>query len=824
MYFTRIAWLALTGLAAAGIGTAQVTLSGRVVDENEAPVAGARVAAHLGAQAPVEGESGPSGDFRLTLPAPGAYLLDVNRAGYFQLTGRPIDVNGAAAEVTLVLNAQHEVFQSVTVGEMPAPVDPQQTQREQQLSGTEVNDIPYPASQSLRNGMRLMPGVIQDPSGGVHFHGGAEYQTRYTLDGFDITDPIDNRYNTLLAVEGVRTMNLVSSRETPQYGRGSAGTLEIHTDNGTDQFHYTATNFVPGLDFHSGARVGDWTPRAGFSGPILKGRAWFSDSFNGEYNNGFISGLPSGQNTNASWTAGNLFHTQVNLTPSNILYADLLSDFHHQAHYGLGVLDPVTTTSGESDSEWLAAVKVSHSWYSGAVLETGFAFQRVYRRRVPEGSEAYVISPVGRSGNYFLDSTQEGRRSQLFLNYFPRSWRLAGRHQLQIGADAQRLDYTAEMRRTAFEVIGNSGLPVFLTSFRGSGDFSRPNAVAASYINDHWRVAERVTVDIGLRQEWDELVRQPAFGPRVSASWAPFADGHTKLTAGFARVHDATSLALFSRPLDQQPVTIPYSDTGVPGAPLVTTFVTGGNLRLPRFDKWSAGLEHQFWHTIVGNVELLRKRGAEGFVYSPVGAPPGAINIGPSALGYGFGGTYQLTNQRQDAYDEAAFTARQTFGDQYGWMASYVRSRAVSNAVLDVGVDQPLQVANNFGRMPWDAPNRLMSWAYLPLPFKDWAVATLVDYRSGFPFSVTSDNGTVAGPVGSHRYPDNFDFNLHLERRFTFRGYRLALRVGANNLTGHHNYTAVGNVIGSPEFLQYYGDEGRHFVVRLRMFGRAGKP
>jgi hypothetical protein len=825
MYFTRIAWLALAVLAAAGIAAAQVTLSGRVVDENEAPVAGARVSAHLGDQPAIEAKSGPAGDFRLSLPAPETYLLDVDRAGYFQLTNRPVAVTGAATEVTLVLNAQHEVFQNVTVGAMPTPVDPEQTQREQQLSGTDVNNIPYPASQSLRNGMRLIPGVIQDPSGGIHFHGGDESQTRYTLDGFDISDPIDNRYSTLLAIEGVRTVDVVSSRETPQYGRGSAGTLEIHTDNGTDQFHYTATNFVPGLDFHSGTRIGDWTPRAGFSGPIEKGRAWFSDSFNGEYNNGFVNGLPSGQNTNPAWTAGNLFHTQVNLTPSDIMYGDLLSDFDHQAHYGLGVLDPISTTSGQSDSEWLAAVKVLHSWYSGAVLEGGFSWQRVYRRRVPEGSETYIISPSGRSGNYFLDSNQDGRRAQIFVNYFPQAWHRAGRHQLQIGADAQRLDYTAWMHRTAFEVIGNAGLPVYLTTFRGGGDISHPNAVAASYINDHWQLAERVTVDLGIRQEWDELVRRAAFGPRISASWAPFADGHTKVTAGFARVYDATSLSLFSRPLDQQPVTTPYSDTGFPEAPLYTTFLAGENLKLPGFDKWSGGVERQFWHTITGSVELLRKRGTDGFVYSLVGPPPpGIAALGPSALSYGFGGTYQLTNQRQDAYDEASFTARQTFGDQYGWMASYVRSRAVSYAVLDIGVDQPLQVADNFGRMPWDTPNRLMGWAYLPLPFKDWAVSTLVDYRSGFPFSVTTDNGTIAGPVDSHRYPDNFDLNVHVERRFTFRGYRLAIRVGANNLTAHHNYTAVGNVIGSPEYLEYYGDEGRHFVVRLRMFGRAGKP
>ena len=193
-------------------------------------------------------------------------------------------------------------------------------------------------------------------------------------------------------------------------------------------------------------------------------------------------------------------------------------------------------------------------------------------------------------------------------------------------------------------------------------------------------------------------------------------------------------------------------------------------------------------------------------------------------LGYGFGGTYALTNQRRDAYDEVALVARQTFGDQYGWMASYVRSRAASNAVLDVSVDQPLQVLNNFGRMPWDAPNRILGWGYFPVPFirnRKWAVAVLADYRTGFPFAVTSDSGEVVGPVDGHRYPSNFDLNLSIERRFNFAGYRLAVRVGADNLTDHRNPTAVNAVVDAPQYLQFFGDEGRHFVLRIRYFGRA---
>jgi len=811
---------ALGGLAVIFCAQAQVTLTGRVVDQNDAPVANARVSARRANESPVQTYSGPSGGFTLRLPAADSYLMDVDHAGYFALKDRSVQ---AKSEITLVLNQQDEVFQSVTVGELPPPVDPEQTQREQSLSGTEINDVPHSASHNLRNSMELMPGVIQDPTGGLHFHGGAEYQTRYTLDGFDISDPIDGRFRTMLAVEGVRSLDLYSARESPEYGRGSGGTLQVQPDNGTDQLRYTATNFIPGLTTNGGIRIGDWTPRAVISGPIVKGRAWFSDSFNGEYNGGYVTGLPPGQNTNPSWVAGNLAHAQVNLTSSNILYSDLLVDYAHQAHFGLTPLDPVSTSSGLSDHEWLAAVKDQQVWFGGATLEVGFAAQSVFRRRVPEGTEPYILAPDGRSGNYFVDSREGGRRDQVFANFFPRPMHFWGKHQLKVGVDAQRLGYNAAFQRTEFEIIGLNGLPASATRFEGNGTFARPNTLAASYVNDHWQPAEHLTFDVGLRQDWDELVRRIALQPRAAMAWAPFPRMRTKITGGYAMLTDATDLSLFSRPLDQQAVTTFYSAAGVPQSPVTTLFVPGQNLRLPRYDKWSAGLEHDLGRGIFAGAEFLRKRGRDGFVYSPAAGSEGAITVQQQALSYGFGGTYELTNLRRDAYDEAALTVKQNFGEQYGWMASYVRSRAVSNAVLDASVDQPLQVLNNFGRMPWDAPNRLLGWGYLPLYGKQWALAFLADYRTGFPFAVTDPLGNVVGAVDSHRFPPNFDFNLAVERRFVFRGYRYAIRGGANNLTDHRNYSAVNKVIGAPQYLSFYGNEGRHFVIRIRFFGKVGQ-
>jgi len=819
---SRIALVALAGWAAARFGVAQTVLSGRVVDENDAPVAAARVTARRAQERPVETYSGPTGAFQLALPDAGDYLVSASHTGYFELLDRPVAVPAGGFELTLVLNAQREVFQSIQVGALPNTVDPAQTQSQQRLSGTEVNDVPYPASHSLVNSMKLIPGVVEDPTGGVHFHGGGEYQTQYRLDGFDLTDPINGRFETRLAVEGVRSLDLQAARETAQYGRGSSGTLEIQTDNGADRFHYTATNFIPGIETRNGFTIGDWTPRAGISGPIVKGRAWFADSFDGEYNSGFISGLPSGQNTNPAWAAGNLLHVQANASPGNIVYSDLLTNFDHQAHAGLGPLDPIPTTSAVTDHEWMAAVKDTQSWGEGNLVEAGFAWQAVYRRQLPLGDAPYVLSPSGRSGNYFVDGQQDGRRDQIFVNFFPRARHAGGRHQLEIGADGQFLDYSARFQRTGFTVLGASGLPLFSTSFTGSGAFERPNRNASWYVNDHWQPSGTLALDIGVRQDWDELIGRTAVSPRASVAWAPFHNARTKLVAGYALLRDATNLALLSRPLDQQAVTAGYTAAGVPEAPVASTFLLGDRLRFPRYDQYSAGAEHAFAHGISAKIEGMRKRGRDGFVYAPVG-PAGPVSVQPQLLGYGFGGVYALSNIRRDQYDEAGLTVRQNFGDQYGWMASYVRSRAVSNAVLDVGVDQPFEALNAFAPAPWDAPNRLLGWGYLPVPRagKNWALAALVDWRDGFPFPVTDAAGFVEGAVDSHRYPSKFDLNLAVERRLTLRGYRFALRVGLNNLTAHRNPTAVNNIVDSPQFLQFYGDEGRHAEVRIRMFGRA---
>lgn len=811
-------WVAV----AVSVRASDPDLSGTVRDENEAPVASALVTVRPASSTSPglwQAQTDSAGAFSVRVPVSGDYLVHVQRQGYYEVSDRPVRVENSL-ELMLTLHTVREVFQSVDVNERPSPVDISQTTNQQTLTGTEVNDILYPNSHSLRDSMKLMPGVLLDPAGGLHFNGSSENQVEYVLNDFTITDPITAGFHSTLAVEGIRSMDYSSGRYSPQYGQGSAGVLAINTENGSDAFHYTATDFIPGVQFQQGLRLGNWYPRFGFSGPIVRGHAWFSDTLSSAYNTTFVTGLPAGQNTRTGWAGSNLLHTQLNLTPWNILYADFLLNIDNQGRVGLAVLDPVSTTQTVRTREYFGSLKDQVYFGGRAMVEFGYAHNTFSDSATPQGQNPYLFSPSGRAGNYFVDSAQTASRDQFRVQGFAPRFHFAGTHQIESGIDTDLLRYDGNFHRTSYEILGLSGQILSQTSFFGPGLFSLTDTEVAAWVRDSWSLSKRFQIDAGLREDWNRLVGAMGWSPRLAFSWAPFSGNRTRVAGGYSITRDAVPLAPFGQPFDQSAATTVYTN-GVPTRPpVITSFAPASGLQLPRADNWTVSVDHEISMRLFVSATYLRRRGTDQLDFVNTLAPNAPPSLLPLANGTA-PGLYQLANQRRDDFDSVRLSVRQTFSGQFEWMASYTRSRAQSNAVLDPSVLTPLQVLPASVPMPWDSPNRFLGWAYAPLPWKKWAVAALADARSGFPFSIEQQTGVVAGPVSSYRFPFNFDLNLAIERMVTLRGYRFALRGGVDNLTDSKNPTAVNNVIGSPQYLQFLGNEGRHFVVRIRFFGRA---
>jgi hypothetical protein len=760
----------------------------------------------------------------MNLPQPGAYLVTVSQPGFFRLVDRPVELLEVANEIVLTLNHIRNTSESVDVKSSPAPIDIDQTDSEQKLTGKEIFDVPYPSTHDLRNAMPLMPGVLQGPGGELHFDGGAENQVHYLLDGFNVNDPLTGTFNTHLSVDSVRSMDFLSGRYSPEFGKGSAGVLSIRTETGDDAFRYSGTNFIPGFDTSGGVHIGAYTPRLNFSGPIVKGRAWFSDNVDGNYNQLYVPDLPHGQNTRRSYGGNNLLHTQINLTPSNIIFTDFLVNLNVTPNLGLGALDPLPTTIDQRGREWFFSAKDQVYLTRGTVLEFGFSDLRTFVREIPQGPALYVFTPNGRKGNYYIDSTQESQRKQALANLFLPTFHWAGTHQFKTGVDLDRLDYSQNTRRTGFENVGLKGNLLRQVTFAGNGRLARPSLEFSSYLVDDWKIRRNLVAEAGLRQDWDELVRQTVLSPRASFSYAPFGGNNTKITGGFAVLYDPSTPQLFSRPQDEYSLTTLYNPDGtVQSGPAATVFaIDRHGLRMPRFETWSFGVEQMLPPRILLSVKLLRRRGSHGFTYvnalDPNLPPPASlVSLYHTTV---FESIYQLENVRRDLYDSAEIALHQSFGKGYEWMASYTRSRAFSNSVADVTVDQPLLISNNAGALPWDSPNRFLAWGFLPTPLQNWALAYLFETRTGFPFSVQDEIGRVLGAPNSDRFPGYLNLNLHVEWTTHLLGYRFALRGGMNNLTDHNNYTVVNNTFGSPNFQTFYGSLGRHFVLRLRWLGR----
>jgi hypothetical protein len=806
-------------------------LHGRIVDENNAPVFDARIVARpasvrTAAANSWQARSDAAGGFTIAFPAPGDYLVSVQRQGYYELKDQAVHIE-STEELTFAINTVREVFQSEKVNAETSPVDVSQAQNQEHLSGTEVNDMPYSNSHSLRNSFALLPGVVEDPTGGLHVNGAAEDQVLYLLNGFNITNPITGQFQTVLAVEGIRSVDVSSGRSSPEFGKGSAGVLGIRTENGTDAFRYTTTDFLPGLSIQQGLHLGNWYPRVGVSGPIVRGRAWFSDTFNSEYDEAVITGLPRGQDTRSGWGGSNVLHTQFNVTPSNILFADFLVNVDAEGRIGLGPLNPISTTSNVDTRQYFASVKDQEYFGHGLLVEFGYAHNHFSDSQMPQGQNLYLISPTGNSGNYFVNSRQSAARDQGLAHvYFPK-FQLAGSHQLETGADVDWLSYQGNFRRTGYEVFaaGNQAGDQLIseTLFPAPAQFQVGDKEQSAYLLDTWRVAKGLQFNLGVRQDWDQSVHDIAWSPRLAFSWSPFKSGRTRIAGGYAITHDAVTLGMLGLPLDQTAVTTAYNPDGSPAGPSVlTTYnIPTAGLVLPRATNWTLGVDHELTERLIFTAKYLRRRGTDGFSFLNTLAPEAPPSLLPLPNG-DMGGLYQLMNLRRDDYDSVQFSARQTLSGQFEWMASYTWSRAMSNAVIDPNSPQPLQTLPYLAPMPWDAPHRFLGWTYLPLPWKNWAISALADLRTGFPFSIRQQDGLVIGPVDSYRYPLDFNLNLAIERMVTFRGYRFALRGGVDNLTNQANPTAVNNVAGVPQFLQFLGDEGRHFVVRIRFYGRVG--
>jgi len=794
-------------LVASVVGQAPLRITGRTLSDTAAPVAGAEVELRRpDADAVVARDtSDAAGAFTLEVRERGDYVVTVRRPGFYTLEHLAVAVDGDAS-LSLTLSPVREHLESLDVTSRGDPVGLTQNASEKSLSGAEAMTIPFTGSHNVKNALRTLPGVVQDAVNDVHIDGAREHQTLFVLDGFNIGDPLSGRFDPRVSVEAVQSMTVRAGVYAAEHGKNSGGVIELTTQAGGDRLRFGATDFVPTIAREHGLHVQDWTPRVSVSGPIARGRAWFANSFIGEYDQSFVKELPEGANSMSRRRLSEHLRTQVNLAPSNVVQIGGLGSGGRDRRLGLTPLDPVSTTRNQRSRVWFASIRDQHYFHSGTVVETGYAYTRTSLRLTPKGSEPYISTPEGRSGNYYYSGRQRSTRDQGIVNLYLPALTFGGSHQIKAGLDVDRVSYWQDATRGRIELRDKIGTPIRSVSYFGSGVSFTTNREVSAFVQDAWSLHPRLVLQVGLRSDWDSLTRDWTASPRVTLAWAPRADDATKLSAGFAVTHDAALLQLFAIANDQVPVSVYHPPYGS-GAPLASRFQVDEGLSSPQYRTWMAALDRRLPAGLFLHAQATSRRGRNGLAF--FGVPLRDDNT-----------LQELANLRTDRYDAAEISVRQRFGHEYGWLAGYTRSSVRSNAVVDASPDNYYVAADNSGPLPWDTPHRVIGWAYFPTFRPKWSGSCLFEYRTGFPYSAVDSAGFVAGSAGAYRFPDYFDLTIGVERRTRLFGQTWSLRASINNVTNHHNPTTVNAVVEAPEFGTFYGGSGRALTGRVRWLGR----
>jgi hypothetical protein len=469
---------------------AQVAITGRVVDETGAAVDGARVELRPAAGIAIAASSDRAGKFRLTLPAPGEYTVRTERLGFYLFFGKTHTFDAGPTDLTITLNHLQDFADKIDVVYSAPAIDPAQPAQRRELDNQEIETIPYPAPHDFRNALPLMDGVVQDTAGRAHFNGAQTSQTNYTLDGFNLSDPVTGRLDARINIDSIQSMDVQTSRFSAENGRGSAGVLDLKTKMGDDRLRFAGTNFIPGVSTDGGIHLNKWTPRLELSGPLVRGRAWFHNGFDAFYSDDTVHGLPRGENRTRGLSGSDLSRFQVNLRPGNILTGSFLVNYADVDRSGLSFTNPSEATTNRHQALYMSTVHDQSYFASGLLLDAGFADTRGVLRDDPQGSTLFEITPGGNRGNYYTGLDRHFYRQQAVVNIFAPALHWRGSHRFKFGVDFQRESFHQQVQRHDYVVLRADESVARYVTFTGSPFLGRKNFEGSQYAQDSWSLRD----------------------------------------------------------------------------------------------------------------------------------------------------------------------------------------------------------------------------------------------------------------------------------------------------------------------------------------------
>jgi len=734
----------------------------------------------------------------------GEYLVTVEFSG-FKKYEKKLSVQIEATVEHDILLQPVPLTANVTVNDDRTDASKTESTTPSVITTQALRDAPL-IDQKFQDALPLLPGVVRGPDGNLNIKGTRPTQSGILVSSLNVTDPVTGAPAIELPLEAVDTVQVHSNPYSSEFGKFTGAVTTIETRSGSNDLRYLITGTLPRPRWRDGKiyGIGAATPRIAIGGPIKKDKLFFFQSVEYRFvrtNVPSLEALEEHQRDIQRESFDSFSRLDYVLNNNNRLTASFSIFPQKLDYFNLNTFNPSDTTANFHQRGWFVAFNEQATFKSGALLQSSFSVKQFDGDIFGNSGAPYEITPDRNFGGWFNRQHRESRRYEWLevFNFAPR-----GSHAFKTGFNFSRTSFDGTDRSNPVRIVRADGTTYQLIDFAGAGVLERSQNEYSLFVQDKWIVNQRIVFDLGLRYDRDGIGNNNNFAPRVGFALTPGGD-RTVVRGGIGLFYDKISLNVGSFEQYQSLVVTTIAPIlTVTDGPRLLRNTAPEDLENPYSLAWNLQIDHQLTQRLLLRLGYEERSTRRDFVLEPTG----------TAL--------LLQNNGRSRYRELQAVARFRFQEGRNIFLSYVRSQARGNlndfntyfGNLKHAVIRP----DEYGRQPFEAPNRLLFWGEFALP-KDFVATPVVDWHSGFPFSLLNENQDFVGPRNEGgRFPRLFTLDLLVTKglNIPFRGKKYKGRAGFTifNITNHWNPRDVQNNLASGQFGTFFNSPDRS--VRLK--------
>jgi hypothetical protein len=754
------------------------------------------------------------GEYEFTNVAPGTYTLQIILSGFKQSSSNVTVHVGEPIQQNVQLEIE-EVSGNVTVTADAEELSINETAHPASFKQEKLQTVPL-SNERFQDAIPLVPGVVRGPDGLLNVKGARANQSALTVNSANVDDPVTGESGINLPLEAIQSVEVVTNPYAPEYGEFTGAVTAVQTRSGSEKFNANVQSFFPRPRRRGGSFVGigAFTPRVTFSGPIIKDKVRFMQSFEYRFVRTPVESLPPLKRdtglesfdsvSQIDWDIDARDHvtTTFSLFPEKLRYV------------GLNTFNPQEVTPNFKQRGFLWAVNERRILSAKSLLESTFSIKQFDADVFPSSGTAPMnFAPDVNSGNFFNQQARRSRRYDSLEVYSFSPPNFAGSHFMKLAAGISYVSFDGRNINNTVRILRADGTRDQEINFAGSGQLKRNKTELVSYFSDKWSINRRLTIDYGVRYDHDNIASENNFAPRIGFAFLPVIDGRTVVRGGIGVFYDTIDLNVATFPQLQNRILTRYGLDGqeLIGLPVSQRYeFTDGKIRTPRSINWNIEVDREWIRNLFVRVGYAQRQGQHEFVLNP-----GPIQNNESILG--------LSNSGSSRYRELQITTRYKFRERDEFVASYVRSSSRGD-LNDFNsyygnFENPIIQPNERTRLPWDSPDRFLFWGEFHAKY-GITVSPVLDIRTGFPYSIINEERSFVGPRNqAGRFPTFASIDLQVLKSVSLPGrwkkYQANLGLKVFNLTNHFNPRDFQNNLASDSFGVFSNGVGRMYGTRI---------